>query len=315
MSRPLGGYIGHRPTPAASAVNSAAVGMWTLREAERFKRAGTWPSAVFSPTLISGLQLLLDASDRDSVYDATSGGSLVAADGGVARWEDKSGLGNHAIQATSGARPLLKLNNQNGLPGLLLDGTDDFLSASIAGFRSLTAVTIIIVAKPAAAAAADTNAGIFCSFGNTGFGGGVYPASSCLFLSHSAGALSGEYLTVGFDKPSAGGRLGSSSYRRAASQAVAIAATFSASGTQVFQSNSAVSLDLESDMTTSTVCSPEQTGYTVDNDLHLGAVRAAGALAGFAAMTYHQVLVYNRVLTSDERATLNTHLVAKWGVT
>ena len=44
MSRPRGGYIGFNRVPAASAINSAAVGVWTVREAEAMRRAGTWPS-------------------------------------------------------------------------------------------------------------------------------------------------------------------------------------------------------------------------------------------------------------------------------
>jgi len=41
--RPRGGYIGFNRVPAATAANSAASGVWTLREAEALKRAGTWP--------------------------------------------------------------------------------------------------------------------------------------------------------------------------------------------------------------------------------------------------------------------------------
>ena len=315
MSRPLGGYIGHRPSPAAAAVNSAAGGMWTLQDAESFKRSGFWPAAVFSPTLISGLRLLLDASDAGSLFDATSGGSLVAADGGVARWEDKSGNANHATQATSGSRPLLKLSNQNGLPGLLLDGTDDFLSAAIAGFQSLTATTILMVVKPAAAAAADTNTGIFWAFGNTGGASGSYPSNSGLLLSHSTGLFSGEYLSVGVDIAGNAGRLGSSSYRRSASQAIAIVASLSTSGTQVFQNNSAVNLDLSSEVLTSSNSCPAHTGYTLDNSLHIGAVRASGSITGFAAMTFHEVLVYDRVLSAGEQTSLWNYLSPKWGIT
>ena len=47
MSRGQGGYIGFNRVPAASALNSAASGVWSLREAEALKRAGTWP---VSPT-------------------------------------------------------------------------------------------------------------------------------------------------------------------------------------------------------------------------------------------------------------------------
>jgi len=47
--RPRGGYIGFNRVPAAAAFNSAASGVWTLREAESLKRAGTWPSAPTVP--------------------------------------------------------------------------------------------------------------------------------------------------------------------------------------------------------------------------------------------------------------------------
>jgi hypothetical protein len=83
----------------------------------------TWGRAALSTTwpvtTITGLQLWLDASDASTLYDATTGGSLVAADGGVARWEDKSGNGRHFTQSTSANRPLRKINQQNGLGTLL----------------------------------------------------------------------------------------------------------------------------------------------------------------------------------------------------
>ena len=92
--RPRGGIIGATAQPAGSAINSAASGVWTLREAEALKRAGTWPS--LAPGGVgAGLQLWLDASDATTLYGATTGGSLVASDGGVARWEDKSGNSRH----------------------------------------------------------------------------------------------------------------------------------------------------------------------------------------------------------------------------
>ncbi len=107
MSRPRGGYMGFTRTAATSAINSAASGVWTVREAEALKRAGTWP--IFSPSL------WLDASASNTLFDATTGGSLVAADGQVARWEDKSGNGNHFTQATAANRPIRKASLRNGL--------------------------------------------------------------------------------------------------------------------------------------------------------------------------------------------------------
>jgi hypothetical protein len=132
MSRPRGGYIGFNRVPASGALNSAASGVWTLREAEALRRAGTWPGSFVNPLSISGLQLWLDGADASTLYDATTGGSLVAADGAVARWEDKSGNGRHATQDTSGNRPSRKAAIQNGLDVLRFDGSNDFFSLSAA---------------------------------------------------------------------------------------------------------------------------------------------------------------------------------------
>jgi len=147
MSRPLGGYIGHTPVPAASAVNSAAGGMWTLREAQRLKQAATWPGAGSLVQAIAGLQLWLDAAAPETLFDATTGGSLVAADGAVARWEDKSGNGRHATQATSGRRPTRKTGTQNSRAVLRFDGSNDFMQRQSFSFFNATGFTGFVVAR------------------------------------------------------------------------------------------------------------------------------------------------------------------------
>jgi hypothetical protein len=63
---------------------------------------------------VPGVQLWTDFTDPSTLYDATSGGSLVAPDGAIARAEDKSGNNFHATQATSGNRPVRKVNVLNG---------------------------------------------------------------------------------------------------------------------------------------------------------------------------------------------------------
>jgi hypothetical protein len=99
-----------------------------IKTTDGWKRASISSFTGFLPSDISGLQLWLDASDASTLYDATTGGSLVAADGGVARWEDKSGNGRHATQGTAANRPLRKAAQQNGNDTLLFDGTNDTLA-------------------------------------------------------------------------------------------------------------------------------------------------------------------------------------------
>jgi hypothetical protein len=263
----------------------------------------------------SGLLMRLDASVSGSLYQS-SGGTLNATstDNPVGYWADQSGLGNNATQATSGARPLLKLNNQNGLPGLYLDGTNGFITASIAGLQSLSALTVMMVCKPVAAAAADTNTAVFFAFGNVGAASGSYPAISGLSVNSSSSLLSGEYLACVVDKSGTTGRLGSSAYRRAASTCSVIAGEFTSSGTAVYANNSQQTLDLASGVTATTSSSPSATGYAIDNDLHFGALRVSGVLTPQPAITLHEVLVYNRALTSGERTSLWSYLSTKWGI-
>ena len=79
MSRALGGYIGHRPVPATAAPNSAAVGMWTLREAQRLKQGGTWP--VRGDPFAASVVLLLRG---DSLLDTSPSARALSVNGSVA---------------------------------------------------------------------------------------------------------------------------------------------------------------------------------------------------------------------------------------
>ena len=74
MNRPQGGYIGFNRLPAASAFNSAASGIWTLREAEALKRAGTWPNTDADP-YFSNVSLLLhmDGASGSTTFTDSSG--------------------------------------------------------------------------------------------------------------------------------------------------------------------------------------------------------------------------------------------------
>ena len=90
MTRPRGGYIGFNRVPAAAAVNSAASGVWTLREAEALKRAGTWPRAVPSGALL--------AVTFDSGYTDFAGN---------AAQNTGSGVSLSSVQSKSGGQSLL----------------------------------------------------------------------------------------------------------------------------------------------------------------------------------------------------------------
>lgn len=97
------------------------------------------PQYPAEPTLGYTTGLILRLKANAGLYDATSGGSAVTSDGSsVARWEDQSGSGNHATQATSGSRPVLKLGVQNGWPGIRFDATDDGMACPANVVKPLT---------------------------------------------------------------------------------------------------------------------------------------------------------------------------------
>ena len=78
----------------------------------------------FSPAVIAGLTGWWDASDSATLFDSTTGGSLVAADSGVARWQDKSGNEKHFVQSNSSVQPTRKTSQRNSLDVLRFNGSD-----------------------------------------------------------------------------------------------------------------------------------------------------------------------------------------------
>jgi hypothetical protein len=103
------------------------------------------PLASVTPNAVSGLLMWLDASDASTLYDATSGGSLVSANGGIARWEDKSGNARHALQSSSSQRPLRKSGIIGGKDVVRFDGSNDILNLNNA-VRWWPTGTLIVVA-------------------------------------------------------------------------------------------------------------------------------------------------------------------------
>lgn len=89
-------------------------------------------------TTVPGIQLWFKA-DAGVFKDA---GVTLAANGETCQqWNDQSGLGNNATQATSGSRPTYVTGALNSLPVLDLDGTDDFMQTP-----SITVGSLMIVA-------------------------------------------------------------------------------------------------------------------------------------------------------------------------
>jgi hypothetical protein len=112
--------------------------------------AHNFTPAIWTPAQIS-TSLWLDASDAATLFDAVSGGSPVAADGAVARWQDKSGNDRHATQSASGSRGLRKTSIQNSLDVVRLDGTNDFFNLVLTLFRNKSHACAFFVIRESSA--------------------------------------------------------------------------------------------------------------------------------------------------------------------
>jgi len=126
-------------------------------------------AAAFLPTDISGLQLWLDATT--GLFDATSGGSAVTTDGSaVARWEDQSGNAKHFKQSTSNNRPVLKTSVQNSKNILRFDAINDFLEmdSAFSGLSSASYYVVLKIAVDPPTAQTKTGHPIGFLYGNTG---------------------------------------------------------------------------------------------------------------------------------------------------
>ena len=62
--------------------------------------------------------------------DAADASTITESGGAVSQWNDKSGNGRNAVQATSANRPAYTTNALNGKNVLTLDGTDDFMTVA-----------------------------------------------------------------------------------------------------------------------------------------------------------------------------------------
>lgn len=294
MSRPTGGYIGFNRVPAASAFNSAAVGVWTLREAEANRKAGTWPNTFINPTSVNGLQLWLDASDSATLFDATTGGSLVAADGGVARWEDKSGNARHATQSTSGSRPLRKANAQGGRDGLLFDGLNDSMQMDSSwGQFGSNNFTVFVVFRSGASATSASN-GLIVSQDNTSAFGPIF---RYWFV--------GTALTLTT-------RTDADGFARDTSPSITVSNS-TAYASSITRSSGTITLRLGSSSATSTgstgainLINPAvQIGRYLDSDGSSGTPFQGHML---------EIFSYNSALSNTDRAAAESYLMTKWGI-
>jgi len=297
MTRGRGGFIGTNVVPAAAAPNSAASGLWTVREQESLKRAGTWP--VIPPGGVSaGLQLWLDASDASTLFNATTGGSLVAADGAVARWEDKSGNGRHFTQSTSGSRPARKTNQQNGLDALLFDGSNDHLiGGDYLDLNGTNQMTMFLAIKTLTSNAASLelinkrdgtggDSGWVVSLSSTSVLGLVLIDNATYFAYESNSAVAANNGAVFTVKTIAGSPSTSSALHRNGSL-----------------------------LASSVIANETASAANISKAVYIGILELNSVFARPFSGNFCEVIAYNSNLSDANRAAVESYLISKWGIT
>jgi hypothetical protein len=273
-----------------AAVNGVGVGAYSAA-------SSSVTPAEFAPSAISGLQLWLDASDAGTLFDATSGGSLVAADGAVARWQDKSGNSRHFTQSTSGSRPLRKVSQQNGKDTLLFDGTNDFLSGGNYLDVNTGGITAFVVHKRNATGATHE---LLTKSDNSGLG---------WFFRHS----SADKLSAFLQQTEGNGSSRASTNTVAASSYIVAAMWFAAGAFQsIAYSRNGTALAMANAVAEGG--SGAQTPPNTTGVMLIGTQLYDGLYYNHANANIAEIIIYDTALSDANRSAVESYLMTKWGI-
>lgn len=228
----------------------------------------------FSPRQVADLALWLDASDASTI---TLNGSTVS------EWQDKSGNGKHAGQATAVDQPTYTANVVNGRSAVVFDGSSDHLSGS-AVFSALPCSLFV--------------ACLFPSLKNIGMMFEQFTGTTdnlAFYRGHSA--TDGFRLFNGVNLSSAALPANN------AWHIMGFEAGTTAANSRLFYNGS---IDQTGNAGTQT---PQQGGY------YLARWAGAGASPAYTPVTIGEVLAYKRSLTVAEAVAVQRYLGKRWGVT
>lgn len=252
-------------------------------------KAGMFSSRVLSsaPNEVSGLTGWWDASDSSTLFNATTGGSLVAADGSVARFQDKSGNSRHFTQSTSAQRPIRKAAIKNGLDVLRFDGSLSNLwnTSQFSSVITASAGTVFVVAV---ASSVTTN------------------STSASFNAHAFTSIDSS--TIGF----AGFRSNGTAYSHGYDSATRIASlSYTAGSWGVFttrHSSSQLTIRLNGGSDASVALESRTLGMLAS--MTLGVTSQGVPFHGDIG----EVITYDVALSDDNRNAVESFLMAKWGI-
>ena len=293
--------------------------LYACVSASTWKRTALSSWTPFVPTSIAGLQLWLDASDAGSLFDATTGGSAVAENGIIRRWQDKSGNARHATEETNG--PTRKVSVQNGLGTVDFDGTNDTLQipssqSTFAFLHQAGQATVFAVYRPTYASPSGSE---FHSIIDTGSRSGLVPGVQ---LSLSNGASSGtvDWRVNGTDQGDGTFRVikqiaGGSPNNSFSLQSIVTDNSNATTASRAFlRSNGGSSSGV-------TAGSPyDQGGVSTGNSGRNFTISGSGTATGASDSQFFngdvgEIIIYNSALSDATRASVEAYLLAKWAIT
>ena len=242
---------------------------------------------VWTPASLTSLALWLDATS--GLYDSTSGGALVTANGSaIGRWEDRSTNARHFTQGTVNSRPILATASLNGKATVAFDGTDDFLDGLYS--RSYPAQTLFVVFS---ITTSKTQTGIF--------------AESIAAVTDQANYLAAtqKALQVG-STANASATLLSPQNITLSSFAIG---TFTHTGTQIINYLNGTAATAAAD--TFPAANYEVVRARLGGRINSNGTNATGQnFPGSIA----EVIAYDRLLDASERQQVESYLGTKWGI-
>lgn len=235
------------------------------------------------PTFRGGLAAFNPISLAPAVWYSDTGAD-------ASQWDDISGNGRHATQATAGFRPSIQTNSLNGKQVRRFDGTDDFLvmGSSFSILNSRTYAAVFAVVKTNA-----TTTGVNPNFVTFNFSG------------------SGRLGLGVVDSPSqfrAGGRRVEADSFTAATQTRSTNACIVTA--EAAYSSGIIRLGVDS---TYAQLSLPSSGSSSANDSTVAEVGRAGT--AYINGDIAEVLIYNNPLTTTERRRIEIYLAIKYNIT
>lgn len=231
-----------------------------------------------APPVTSGLVLHLDATTL-----------ALAENDPVSTWADQSGLGRDATQATSSKQPRYHADVGDGRPGVEFDGSADCLVCATAQFVSSTdgTWTVFAVAYPLRANSTNNDTLLASDTGSSP------RVAQFLRATATAQAQSIAFNTGGTAYTDSTGSNTLALHDRSIFEGVRTATTVE------------TLLNGVSNGTAATAGTPQNGAQSLT-------VGARHPTSAFFAGWLHEVLVYNRALTSTERDDVRDYLAARW---